>query len=556
MNVDPSELLQPGEVFGPYEVVRLLGKGTFGAVYEVVSGRLRTRSALKVLHAMWSFEPQVVARFQREARAVAALCHHNVVAVYELDVIRGRHIIEMEFLTGRSLKSHLAEALRLPIEDALDLVLPVISALQAAHDQDIVHRDIKPENILLASEADGLVTPKVLDFGVARVIEDGVDLTSTGQQIGTPSYMSPEQVRADKDIDGRADQWAVGVLLYVMLAGARPFHAQNRFFTYELIMRAAPPPMRDHGVTIPAALEAVILRALEKDREARYPTMREFGAALARFARPEMRARYEALWGADLTDVTDPTTTRLPAGADATTRVASPSPAPRRTVQETKTLLAPPLPPVEVQHRSIPGAPYEELPHEGSQPRLLPDEPSSDAGIARKVTEDTTRGLTGRWKLATVLAAVTIATLSGLMWTSLSRKGVPPTASANASSPTPAPHPTRDPEQPANPRPAVEPPTPVMQQLVVAPTETPSPSTTAPPAPVGPAARSRPLPPRQVSGAGASSTGGETRRSESTSVAPVVRTPSLPSPGPPVVRSLSNGRFQLIPPTSPARPQR
>lgn len=548
MNVDPSELLQPGEVFGPYEVVRLLGKGTFGAVYEVVSGRLRTRSALKVLHAMWSFEPQVVARFQREARAVAALCHHNVVAVYELDVIHGRHVIEMEFLPGRSLKSYLAEALRLPIKDALDLALPVISALQAAHDQDIVHRDIKPENIHLASEADGVVTPKVLDFGVARVIEDGVDLTSTGQQIGTPSYMSPEQVRADKDIDGRADQWAVGVLLYVMLTGARPFHAQNRFFTYELIMRAAPPPMRDHGVTVPATLEAVILRALEKDREARYPTMRDFGAALARFARPEMRARYEALWGVEPIEPTDPTTTRRPMGTDTTTHAISPSPPPRRTVQETKTLLAPPLPPVEIHHPRGPGSPQGE-PFTDDL-RALPEEPSSDAGVTRKATLDTTRGLAGRWKFAAVMTALTVAALMGVVWTSMSNKGVVPTSAGGASSPATL-GPSQDPAQSAPPRSEVEPPVAVMQQLVVAPSEAPSAPPTAPssPALAGPVVRSRPLPPRQAQGAVSSPAAGNARHPESTAATPVVHAPPSTPSETPVVRPLSNGRFQLIPPT-------
>jgi hypothetical protein len=403
MNRAPSELFNVGDVFGPYEVVRLVGKGTFGAVYEVLRGRLQTPRALKVLHAMWASEAQIVARFQREAYAVAALRHKNIVAVHELDVIEGRHVIEMEYLTGESLKDRLTRAPRLSVEEALDIVLPVISALQASHDREIVHRDIKPENIFLVTETDGNVVPKVLDFGVARMTEEGVEMTGTGQQIGTPAYMSPEQVRSDKDIDGRVDQWAVAVLLYVMLTGKKPFHGQNRFFTYELIVRAEPLSLREQGVTIPDVLEAVIQRALHKEREARYPTMRDFGVALVRFARGETRVRFDALWGAACDDATDPSTIQ-------------------QWSPETKTLLASPRIPLEVRDAGErTGALLRGAEGVGIR-RDTGEEAPSDAGVVRGDLLDSTKTSSGRWKFAVAFALIVFAALAGVAWTTTVRK--------------------------------------------------------------------------------------------------------------------------------------
>jgi serine/threonine-protein kinase len=275
-------------------------------------GVLRTRIALKVLHERWTADLQVVARFQREARAVAALRHKNIVAVHDLTQVEEHHAIEMELLRGESLGSRIKLAGRLSTEEALDVLLPIISAVQAVHDIGLVHRDLKPENILLARESDGSEVPKLLDFGVVHMVEDGVEnITGACQQIGTPSYMSPEQFRGDEVIDSRADQWSLAVILYVMLTGRRPFLAPKNLLQTRLLIEYYPAaPLRDAGVIAPEALEAALFRALRKSRDERYPSVRDFGAALVPFARRDTRARFGALWG--VADLAEPTTTRFP----------------------------------------------------------------------------------------------------------------------------------------------------------------------------------------------------------------------------------------------------
>ncbi len=299
--------LAPGDRFGEYEIIEELGRGAFGSVHKVRRLGLGKVEAIKVLHVLRAADPEIVQRFKREAFKVASIQHPNIVDVRDFKEIDGRHVIVMEYLKGGSLNQMLRERrklppeqVRLPLEDALDHLLPVVAAMITVHRRGIVHRDLKPENIFLARDMAGRTVSKVLDFGVARV-NDGEDVTQTGQWIGTPSYMSPEQVQSRKDLDGRADQWALAVILFVVLTGEKPFHVpQNNYETLSRIVSAPVPSLRERRPDVPAALEAIVGKALSKRREERYPSMVEFGEALLPFARPAARAEFEALRNAEL----------------------------------------------------------------------------------------------------------------------------------------------------------------------------------------------------------------------------------------------------------------
>jgi serine/threonine-protein kinase len=466
---DPKDPFKPGEVIGPYRVVRSLGKGGYGVVYEVEKGELRKRRALKVLLEEWSSVESIVERFRREAHAIAALQHRNIVDVHDLGVIAegdvAHHVIEMELLTGESLAARIKRQGRLPVTEALDVLLPVVSAMEAVHALKIVHRDLKPENIFLAREPDGSVTPKVLDFGVARVTGDNAEeMTVTGQQVGTPSYMSPEQVRGEKTIDGRADVWALAVILYVLLTGRKPFvDLQRRFQTSFLIEHRAPPPMCDAGVDVPEALEAVIGRALEKSRDARYASVRELGVALVPFARPETRARFETLWGLALDFEQVPPTIESPA-------------APARALKATETLAVPPLPPLDVPDDEAQTATIE-----ARSPAAIADEHDlpSDAGVERTHAPESSPSSSPRrrhtWALA-VLVPVAAGLAAFGVWKRSRPDQVPPVAVLIPSPPRPPPEAIPSPSRPRAPEPAtpsvtepVLPAAPVVQQVVTPP---------------------------------------------------------------------------------------
>ncbi len=296
MNVDPAELLAPGTVLGPYRIEKVLGAGGFGIVYRVRKGALDKLKAIKVLRRTWNHNEKITARFEREARALARLHDENIVQVEELGQIDGLHYFEMEFLRGRALTDALKERARWVLADALDVVLPIASGLHAAHTSPmrIVHRDLKPDNIFLEAAGGQRMTPKVIDFGVAHA-DDAGEMTLSGQQIGTRSYMSPEQVNSSREIDGRADQWALAVILFRMLTGRLPFYAKdNAFQTQFLITHGATPALRDDEVVIAPEAEEAMRRALQKAPADRFATMRDFGFALAPFARQETRARFEA----------------------------------------------------------------------------------------------------------------------------------------------------------------------------------------------------------------------------------------------------------------------
>jgi serine/threonine-protein kinase len=273
-----------------YEILRRIGEGGMGAVYEARHTVLGKRVAVKVLLEKFLDKTDLGARLLQEARLAGSIGHENIVDVADFGrVADGRAFIVMELLEGESLADLIFRDAPLSVERSLRIVRQVASALGAAHAQGIIHRDVKPQNVFLVRR-NGLDFVKVVDFGVSKAMatrEDGFEhqrLTRTGTILGTPLYMSPEQARGGDDVDGRADVWAVGVMLYECLTGEVPFRANNYLGVIAQVttQEVVPPTQLRPELGIPPAVEAVILRALDKDRQRRYQTMGVFQRDLER----------------------------------------------------------------------------------------------------------------------------------------------------------------------------------------------------------------------------------------------------------------------------------
>lgn len=276
---------------GAYKIVRLLGKGGMGNVYEAVNEQIQRRAAIKVLHPHFAENPQVVQRFLNEARAVNIVKHRCLVDVYEFGQLDdGAAYIIMEFLDGETLHERLWHAGgRLPVELVIRYGRQIALALAAAHAKGIIHRDLKPANIMLVEdpETGSKDWIKVLDFGLARVREpgDGEEgrLTQTGMVMGTPSYMSPEQVRSARSVIDKSDVYALGVMFYEMLAGQKPFIANSDAEVMFMHMSATPKPLIELVPGMQATLYDLVGRMLRKKPEER-PTASEVASTLARIS--------------------------------------------------------------------------------------------------------------------------------------------------------------------------------------------------------------------------------------------------------------------------------
>ena len=268
-------------VGGAYRIVRLLGTGGMGNVYEAKHERLPRRFAIKVVKSELARDEASFERFKREAEVASGLGNKHIVEVLDWNVLPdGSPYMVMEFLVGQDLAGRLDALQRLTPQAAVDILGQVVSALEAAHAKGIVHRDIKPENIFL-SQVDGEPDfVKLLDFGLSKIRGSAKQLTANLSVMGTPWYMSPEQARGDADIDHRTDLYALAVVLYQVLAGRVPFMAENVYGVLTLIATQPPPGIRQFVPEVPVELEAVLDRALSKDRSARYPTVREFWSAV------------------------------------------------------------------------------------------------------------------------------------------------------------------------------------------------------------------------------------------------------------------------------------
>jgi tRNA A-37 threonylcarbamoyl transferase component Bud32 len=263
-----------------YEVGDELGRGAMGAVYKGRHLKLNRAVALKV--TLGDVDGPALIRFLAEAEAVAAVKHENVVQVYDYGESGGRPYMALEFCPGGSLAARLRAAGPMPPEAAAALVAGVAAGVGAAHAAGIVHRDLKPANVLLADGG----RPKVADFGIAK--RHGVELTQTLAVMGTPAYMAPEQAQGGaKFVGPPADVWALGVILYECLAGARPFAGTTTDEVLDRVLTAAPERLRGRAPGTPRDLELVCLRCLQKDPADRYPTATDVAADLARFVRGE-----------------------------------------------------------------------------------------------------------------------------------------------------------------------------------------------------------------------------------------------------------------------------
>ncbi len=284
-------------LIGDYELYEEVGRGGMGVVYRARQIRLNRRVALKMILAGKFSSQTDIQRLRVEAEAVAQLDHPSIVPVFEIGDCEGLHYFTMAFVDGVSLSAKLANG-PLPIRDAASLMCTVAKALQYAHDHDVIHRDLKPGNILIDSSGQ----PRITDFGLAKRCGEESGLTASGEILGTPGYMPPEQARGDAHgIGNVSDVYSIGAVLYASLTGSPPFQAASRIETLRRVIEQEPISPRRMNPSIPKDLETICLKCLEKDRFRRYPSARAVAEDLQRFlsghpitARPV--GRIERLW--------------------------------------------------------------------------------------------------------------------------------------------------------------------------------------------------------------------------------------------------------------------
>jgi serine/threonine protein kinase len=308
-----------------YQIERVLGEGGMGVVVAARHLHLDERVAVKFMLPQVLADREAVARFTREARAAVKIKSEHVARVSDVGLLdNGAPYLVMEYLEGSDLSVWLRQHGRLPVEQAVEFVLQACEALAEAHALGIVHRDLKPANLFVIRRPDGALSVKVLDFGISKLTSQGgtvadFDMTKTSAVMGSPNYMSPEQMRSSKDVDFRSDIWAVGVILYELLSGQLPFIAP----TYpELVLKIAteaPVPLRSHASDLPPALENVIAKCLDKDPGRRFATIGELAAALVVFGPKRARVSLERISGVLRAAGLSATALALPPSFDSTT---------------------------------------------------------------------------------------------------------------------------------------------------------------------------------------------------------------------------------------------
>lgn len=289
-----------------YLLLNLLGRGASGEVYRarnIVAGNVL---ALKLLMEESGRDSELVQRFFREARAINRVGHPNIVSVFDAGFADGIPYLAMEYLGGESLSRTLERTRKLELPCAVAIMARVLDALGAAHQAHIVHRDLKPANVFLQAGSGRTPVVKLLDFGVAKIREDGEASikTESGMILGTPDYLSPEQITTDTDIDGRADLFAAGSLMFELLTGRRPFHSTSFVTTTYRIVHEPAPSLAESGGPQDDAVAKVVSRAMCKNREHRYATAEEFSRELCALV-PDVTARDAALGALDIRSSTN-----------------------------------------------------------------------------------------------------------------------------------------------------------------------------------------------------------------------------------------------------------
>jgi len=267
-----------GKTVSHYKILEEIGRGGMGVVYEAMDTKLDRTVALKFLPPDLMRDPNAKERFVHEAKAAAALSHTNICTIHEIDEYEGQSFIAMEYIDGRSLKEMIAEG-PLKLEHVMDIAMQIAQGLAEAHEKDIFHRDIKPANIMITGK--GQV--KIMDFGLAKLRSQTV-LTREGTTLGTVAYMSPEQATGE-EVDHRADIWSLGVVLYEMVSGQRPFRGEYDQAVIYAVLHDEPEPLTALRTGVPVELERIAAKALEKDPDERYQTAKDFVADLLHLSR-------------------------------------------------------------------------------------------------------------------------------------------------------------------------------------------------------------------------------------------------------------------------------
>ncbi len=282
-----------GEKIHHYQVTRLIGEGGMASVYEAVHEKLQSKVAIKVLNPVLTANHNIRQRFENEARFMASLTHANITRVIDYEERPGLLAIVMELLEGEDLNARTRRKGAMTLEEAVAVFIQVLDAFDYAHQKGIVHRDVKPSNIFI--EPSGTV--KILDFGIAKLLSTGEDMTMTGTQMGTPVYMSPEQVNTDKTLDHRSDIYSLGVTLYYLLKGEPPYDVttNSSFQIYTRIVQEPLPPL---GVY--PEMDIVIGKATHKDRNLRYQSCREFKAVLLENTQQQKKPQHRSAPAVDM----------------------------------------------------------------------------------------------------------------------------------------------------------------------------------------------------------------------------------------------------------------
>ena len=303
MNTPELGTVRPGDILaGKYRVERVLGVGGMGVVVAAHHLQLDQKVALKFLLPQALASAEVVARFDREARAAARIKSEHVARVIDVGKLQnGAPYMVMEYLEGGDLAAWLEHRGPLPVDQAVEFVLQACEAIAEAHALGIIHRDLKPANLFCIRRPDGLLCIKVLDFGISKMSGMGASgdmgMTRTAAIVGSPFYMSPEQMHSAKGVDPRTDLWSLGVILYELLTDRVPFEAEGMPELVIKVLRESPTPLMTVRPGVPARLEAVILRCLEKDRNLRFAGVGELVMALVEFAPPRARLSLEVVSG-------------------------------------------------------------------------------------------------------------------------------------------------------------------------------------------------------------------------------------------------------------------